>query len=112
MNSNQWHPAFKWSESLRVYEMLALFRYEIDAREWENRIGIQVGAAAHPTSPGLRDSKWARRLLGYERKTRSAFWQFVYSAGVPHVRLTSRTIMFSEMAVYDWLAKRSVGRLR
>lgn len=92
--------------------MLAIFRYEIDAREWEHRIGVTVGASAHPRDPELRDGKWARRLLGYKGKSSSAFWQFVRSAGVPHIRMNRRRIMFSEVAVYEWLAKRSVGRVR
>jgi hypothetical protein len=87
MNSTHWYPAYRWSESHRIYEMLAIFRYEIDAREWENRIGVEIGTSARPTDPELRDAKWARKLLGYK-------------------------IMFSEIAVYDWLAKRSVGRVR
>jgi|GEM_PF-6375002 len=112
MSSNQWYPAFKWSESLRIYEMLAIFRYEMDAKEWENRLGVPVSASAHPTDPELRDSKWARKLLGYKGKSSSAFWQFVHSSGVPHLRVNRRKIMFSEAAVYDWLTKRSDGRVR
>lgn len=112
MNSSHWYPAFRWSESHRIYEMLAIFRYEIDAREWENRIGVVAGASVRPTDPELRDGKWARKLLGYKGKSAGAFWQFVRSEGVPHIRLNRRKIMFSEIAVYDWLAKRSVGRVR
>lgn len=92
--------------------MVAIFCYEIDARERENRIGVETGASAHPTDPELRDSKWARKLLGYKGKSAGAFWQFVRSEGVPHIRLNRRKILFSEIAVYDWLAKRSVGRVR
>lgn len=112
MNSSHWYPACKWSQSLRIYEMLAIFRNEIDAREWEHRVGVEAGAPARPTDPELRNSRWARNLLGYKGKTASAFWQFVRSAGVPHIRLNRRKIMFSEIAVYDWLAQRSVGRVR
>ena len=112
MNSNQWYPAFRWSESLRLYEMLAIFRYELDAKEWERGISLPKSASARPADPELRDSKWARKLLGYKGKSSSAFWQFVRSAGVPHIRLNRRKIMFSELAVFDWLAKRSVGRVR
>ena len=92
--------------------MLAIFRFEMDAREWERRIGAEAGASARPTDPELKNSKWARKLLGYTGKSSSAFWQFVRSAGVPHIRINSRKIMFSEIAVFDWLAKRSVGRVR
>jgi len=112
MSSNHWYPAFRWSESLRIYELLAIFRYELDAKEWEQRIGLQAGASARPSDPELRDSKWARKLLGYKGKSSSAFWQFVRSSGVPHIRINSRKIMFSELAVFDWLEKRSVGRVR
>lgn len=112
MSSNQWYPASKWSESLRVYELLAIFRYEADAREWERGAGLRGVVSTRPSDPELRNSKWARKLLGYKGKSSSAFWQFVYSSGVPHIRLNSRRIMFSEIAVFDWLEKRSVGRVR
>lgn len=109
MNSNHWHPAFRWSESLKAYEMLAIFRYELDAKEWERGPGPHRSASSRSDGSELRDSKWARKLFGYQSKTSSAFWQFVYSNGVPHIRLNRRRIMFSELAVRDWIAKRSVG---
>lgn len=71
MNSRPWYPAYRWSESLRIYEMLAIFQYEIDAREWEHRIGVAAGASARPRDPELRDSKWARKLLGYKGNLRA-----------------------------------------
>jgi hypothetical protein len=60
----------------------------------------------------LRDSEWAMILLNYTRPRRSAFWQFVYSNGVPYVRVGARKIMFNEQAVADWIARRSVGGVR
>lgn len=44
-------------------------------------------------------------LLGYN--DRSSFWGFVRSAGVPHVRLNARRIMFEEQALTEWLNRRS-----
>lgn len=55
----------------------------------------------------LRDSRWAMRLLNYSPGRRSAFWQFVHSNGVPHIRTGQKKIQFSEQAVMDWLARRS-----
>lgn len=43
-------------------------------------------------------------LLGY--RNRAAFWEFVYRKGVPHVRLSSRKIVFDEMALRDWIERR------
>lgn len=102
----------RWSESLKAYELMAIFRYELDAKKWESGMSLPKYASAHPTEPELRDSQWARKLLGYKGKTSSAFWQFVRSAEVPHIRLNHRKIMFSEQAVFDWLERRSVGRIR
>ena len=48
-------------------------------------------------------------LLGYTKKRRSAFWQFVYSNAIPHVRTGQRKVQFSEQAVLDWITQRSVG---
>ncbi len=42
-------------------------------------------------------------LLGYQN--RAAFWEFIRSAGVPHVRLNARRIMFEEQALSDWLQR-------
>jgi len=44
-------------------------------------------------------------MLGY--KNRASFWDFVRRSGVPHVRLNQRRIMFDEIALADWLARRS-----
>jgi hypothetical protein len=53
---------------LRMYEMLAIFRFEQDAMEWERGMGFQTGASARPSDPELRDSKWARKLFGYRSR--------------------------------------------
>ncbi len=44
-------------------------------------------------------------MLGY--KNRASFWDFVRRSGVPHVRLNQRRIMFDEIALADWLNRRS-----
>ena len=51
-------------------------------------------------------------LLGYSPARRSAFWQFVYSNGIPHIRIGRKKIVFSEQQLTDWLAHRTVGSLR
>ncbi len=43
--------------------------------------------------------------LGYTN--RAAFWDFVRSAGVPHIRLNARRIIFEEAALADWIERRS-----
>lgn len=112
MSSEQWHPAYRWSESLRINELLAVFRFEQHAREFERGSAYDLCIPSRSFDPELRDSKWARRLLGYKGKCSSTFWQFVYSQEVPHIRFNSRRIMFSERAVNDWLIKRSAGGSR
>lgn len=60
----------------------------------------------------LRDSAWAMAFLNYTPERRSAFWQFVHSNGIPHVRTGQKKIQFSETAVRDWVARRSsTGRV-
>lgn len=49
-------------------------------------------------------------LLNYTPERRSAFWQFVHSNGIPHVRTGRKKIQFSEMAIRDWVARRSSHR--
>jgi predicted DNA-binding transcriptional regulator AlpA len=58
----------------------------------------------------LRDRAWAMQLFGYKPTQRSAFWQTIYSRGVPTVRIGPRKIMFNERAVNDWLEQRSTGK--
>ena len=58
-------------------------------------------------STALHDSEWAMRLLGYSKARRSAFWQFVYSNSVPHIRLGSRKILFDERQIENWITRRS-----
>lgn len=64
-----------------------------------------------PAPPhGLRnylESSVVMRMFKYH--DRSAFWEFVYSEGVPHTRFTSRKIMFEETALNEWLDRRSSG---
>lgn len=55
----------------------------------------------------LRDSAWAMALLNYTPDRRSAFWQFVHSNGIPHIRTGRKKIQFSETAIRDWVARRS-----
>lgn len=62
--------------------------------------------------PNCETASGLESYLGIRESPRDTFWQFVHSSGVPHIRLNRRRIMFSELAVYDWLAKRSVGRAR
>ena len=95
MSSEQWCPAYRWSESLRVNELLAVFRFEQHAWEFERATAYDSFIASRSSDPELRDSKWARRLLGYKGKCSSTFWQFGYSQGVPHIRFNSRRIMFT-----------------
>lgn len=59
--------------------------------------------------PALRRTPWAMTVLGYTSARRSAFWQFVHSNHVPHIRVGPKTIMFSEPVVADWLARRSIN---
>jgi hypothetical protein len=61
----------------------------------------------HSPNPTLRDSAWAMALLNYTPERRSAFWQFVHSNGIPHVRTGRKKIQFSETAIRDWVARRS-----
>jgi hypothetical protein len=112
MSSDNWYPAYRWSESLRINEIMAIFRFEQHAREWERGENFFAGVQGDASALDLRDSKWARRLLGYRGKSSSAFWEFVHRTGVPHIRFNSRRIMFSERAVHDWLLKRCVGGSR
>ena len=42
-------------------------------------------------------------------RSRSAFWQFVHTSGVPHIRLNSKNIVFDQAALNCWLAARTVG---
>ena len=53
----------------------------------------------------LLSSTVVMRRLGY--RSRSAFWQFVHSNGVPCVRLGLRRIVFDRRQLEDWLERRS-----
>jgi len=54
-----------------------------------------------------RDSAWAIEERGCSRARQSAFWQFIHSNGIPHIRVGRRKTMFSEPQLRDWLARRS-----
>ena len=58
----------------------------------------------------LRDSAWACCRFGYRYpEQRSAFFQWLYANGVPHVRTGRRKIQFCERQIEDWIARRSSG---
>ena len=64
-----------------------------------------------PTHTGfsrkLLKSSVVRNGLGFSDN--GAFWNFVKSSGCPHIRLNARNIVFDEVALNAWLARRSVG---
>ena len=72
----------------------------------------QFYLGVEPIWTPYRDTAWAMALLGYSPARRSAFWQFVYSNGIPHIRIGRKKIVFSEQQLTDWLAHRTVGSLR
>ncbi len=53
----------------------------------------------------LLNAREVMKMLGYQ--TRAGFWTFVHRHGVPHVRLNARKVLFSRVALEDWLAHRS-----
>lgn len=58
-------------------------------------------------SSALWSSDQVMTKLNYHDK--SAFWLFVHSSGLPHLRLNSRRILFDPRAVEAWLKKRAIG---
>jgi hypothetical protein len=48
------------------------------------------------------------KVLDYTPERRSAFWQFVHSNRVPHIRVGPKKIMFNEPVVIEWLAAREI----
>ena len=64
--------------------------------------------AVNNSQSSLRPTSWAMQRLGY--RSRGSFYSLVQSAGVPHVRLNSRTIRFDENSLESWIARRSVGK--
>lgn len=63
-----------------------------------------------PSSRALLTRKFLKssvvmEALGYTN--RAAFWEFVRSAGIPHIRLNARRIIFEEAALIDWIDRRS-----
>ena len=55
-------------------------------------------------------SNEAMRLTGY--RSRSAFWGAVRREGIPHVRVTSKHIVFPAVAFERWLDSRTIGGVR
>ena len=47
------------------------------------------------------------KRLQYENA--SAFWCWVHTSGVPHIRVNARKILFEPQAVEAWLRRRAVG---
>lgn len=46
-------------------------------------------------------------MAAFGYTSRSAFWEFVRRSGIPHIRFNARKIMFDEVALKDWLDRRS-----
>jgi hypothetical protein len=65
--------------------------------------------ARHAIDTPLHERNWAMKLFNYAPTQRSAFWQFVYANGVPHVRAGKKRILFNEADVNAWLAQRSTS---
>ena len=63
MNPDQWYPAYRQSDSLRANELLAIFKFEQHAREWERGMAYYAGIPGNRSDPELKDSKWAKRPL-------------------------------------------------
>lgn len=55
----------------------------------------------------LRSSE-AMQRLGY--RSRTSFYQAVYAQGIPHLRITSRRIVFPRAELEAWIASRTAGR--
>ena len=59
----------------------------------------------HPRN--LISSTVVMEFFGF--KCRTGFWEFVGKKGVPHIRLSSRKIMFDPVALNQWIAKRNTS---
>ena len=71
---------------------------------------MRPGSKDPPAPFGSRNLlKSAVVMRKFAYKDRSAFWDFVYREGVPHIRFNARRIMFDEGALNDWLHRRSSG---
>ena len=60
--------------------------------------------------PAIRERrllKSAEVMVAFGYHNRAAFWEFVKRSGVPHIRFNARRIMFDELALAEWIAKRS-----
>lgn len=58
----------------------------------------------------LLSSNEAMRITGY--RSRSAFWGAVRREGIPHVRITSKHIVFPAGAFERWMESRTMGGVR
>lgn len=45
-------------------------------------------------------------------RDRTSWWQWARRAGLPLIRLSARKYVIEESALRDWLASRTLGRLR
>ena len=65
---------------------------------------------ASPILGGMRllQSHEVKALLGYTDT--GAFWAAVRAAGIPHIRINARRIVFEEATLKGWLTSRTVGR--
>jgi predicted DNA-binding transcriptional regulator AlpA len=65
---------------------------------------------AAPIIGGLRllQSSEVKKLFGYTNT--SSFWAAVRKAGIPHIRINPRRIVFEEAAVRAWIESKTVGR--
>ena len=66
--------------------------------------GERIRAAARDD---LVTSTVAMAFFGY--RSRPAFWGFVHSKAVPHIRINARRKMFDPIALNHWLAKRDTS---
>jgi predicted DNA-binding transcriptional regulator AlpA len=75
----------------------------------KNRNLFEQGESANPPLGGRRflSANQLMAVLGYA--DRAAFWAAVRAAGIPHVRINARRILFDEQAVASWLEKHSCG---
>lgn len=81
-------------------------RAEIAARDADKFAarGERIRAAARDD---LVSSTEVMVFFGYS--SRPAFWGFVHSKGVPHIRINARRKMFDPIALNYWLAKRDTS---
>lgn len=89
-----------------LLETFASLRADLDAlraREYALR-GERIRAAVVQ-----RLATSAEVMAFFCYKSVPAFWNFVHSKGVPHIRLNGRNIKFDPVALNHWLAKRDTS---